>query len=313
MKQHLNAHRLISFGCSFSAWYSPTPLDWLSSCFQYYIPKGQPGGCNNLIYDAINNTIDEDEIFPYDLVFIQWSGLLRYTPRKELEDIREFDLGRVYPWEKGVLEHPYSRVIDFYHKSRGIYDTLKNKRINFISTNMLSPWLSDTLGEPNGYLFDIEDKSIIRRYNKHFTQIKRIGVLDKIENIHYSQGNGIEGMMDYYLKEELDFYQPVLQYLPEQDRFIMDSHPNPWMGLQYARNVIAPYLKKHYVINLDKLFDTKMDEYAATWMYFLEYEKEKIKEKVLWVESGNPLVIDKNYIPWFIKNGKITEYKLPIN
>ena len=45
----------------------------------------------------------------------------------------------------------------------------------------------------------------------------------------------------------------------------------------------------------------------------LKYEKEKVKEKVLWMEKGNPLVIDKNYIPWYIKDGKITEYKLPIN
>ena len=274
---------------------------------------GQPGCCNDLIYDRINNTIDTEEILPDDLVFIQWSGLLRYTLRKESGDIREFDFGRLYPWEEGVLQHPYNRVKDFYYKTRGLYSTLRSKNINFVSTNMLSPWLSDTLGEPQGYLKMVEDKKIIRRYNKHFTQIEREGVLDNIKKVQNSIGNGIEAMMDYYLKEDLDFHQTVLQYLPDQDRFIMDTHPNPWMGLQYARNVIAPYLKKHYVINLDRLFDPIMDEYAATWMSFLKYEKEKVKEKVLWMEKGNPLVIDKNYIPWYIEDGKIIEYKLPIN
>jgi hypothetical protein len=183
---------------------------------------------------------------------------------------------------------------------------------------MLSPWLNDTLGEPNGYFYGIEEDSskapFKRKYDKHFKAIKDSGLLKNIETLFKSNNNSVEGMMDYYLRSNLDLKKPMFYYLPDSDNFRFDHHPAPTDTLLYAREVLAPKVKSKLGIDLSYLFSNELDLYAETWMYFLKKEKSKIKDKVLWMELGKS-VHDTNrkpYVPWYIKDGEIIEYKLPI-
>jgi len=308
-------YRLFVYGCSFSSWYNPTPLDWLSSCFTDYYNFGEPGGCNTIVSDKVNRDFQYKK--ESDLMFIQWTGLLRYTPKSQT-NITEYATEYIYPWEVGDIEHPYNTTLQYYNSTRNLFSTLKLNRNNYITTHMLSPWLSDTLGEPNGYFYGIEEDSsralLKRKYGKHFKAIKDSGLLKNIETLFKSNNNSVEGMMDYYLRSNLDLKKPMLVYLPDSDSFNFDHHPGPTDTLLYAREVLAPKVKSKLGIDLSYLFSNELDLYAETWMYFLKKEKSKIKDKVLWMELGKS-VHDTNrkpYVPWYIKDGEIIEYKLPI-
>ena len=306
-------YRLFAYGCSFSSWTHPTPLDWLSSCFDSYRNFGEPGGCTTLISDKVNKDFQYKE--ESDLMFIQWTGLLRYTPKSQT-DITEYATEYIYPWESGDIEHPYNMVLQYYNNTRNLFSSLKLNRNNYITTHMLSPWLSDTLGEPNGYFYDIKEDSnrltLKRKYDKHFNVIVDTGLLKDIETLFKLNNNTVESMLDFYLRNNIAMNKPLLQYLPDSDSYRFDHHPAPIDTLLYAREVLAPKVKSKLGIDLSYLFSNELDLYAETWMYFLKKEKKLIKDRALWTNTGKSITHTnfKPYIPWFIKNGKITEYKL---
>lgn len=307
-------YRLFSYGCSFSSWYHPTPLDWLSSCFNKYYNFSEPGGCNIIVSDRVNKDFQYKE--ESDLMIIQWTGLLRYTPKSQT-DIVNYTTEYIYPWEMGDIEHPYDMVLQYYNSTRNLFSTLKLNRNKYITTHMLSPWLSDTLGEPNGYFYGIEDDSaripLKKKYDKHFKIIVETGLLEKIETLFKSNPNSVESMMDFYLNREVDMEKPILQYLPDSDTFRFDHHPAPVDTLLYAREILAPKVSSMLGVDLSYLFSSELDVYAQTWMDLIKKEKDKIKDRVLWMDKGNSIhhTNFKPYIPWYIEKGTLKEYKLP--
>jgi len=309
-------YRLFSYGCSFSSWYNPTPLDWLSSCFTDYYNFGLPGGCNSIVSDRVNKDYHFMDV--NDLMIIQWTGLLRHTPKSQI-DIDDYAEEYIYPWEVGDIEHPYDIVLQYHNNTRNLFSTLKLNKTNYITTHMMSPWLSDTLGEPNGYFYGIENDStripFKKKYDKHFKTIVDTGLLNNIETLFKSNPYSVESMMDFYLRKEIDMEKPILMYLPDSQTFTADHHPAPIDTLLYAREILAPKVKSMFGIDLSYLFSSELDEYAKTWMYLVQNEKEITKDRVMWMEKGNSVhhTNFKPYIPWWIDKGELKEYKLPIN
>jgi DNA-binding ferritin-like protein (Dps family) len=174
---------------------------------------------------------------------------------------------------------------------------------------MLSPWADDKLGEPLGFVTDDVSKKI---YYEHLTKLKEHQVFYKILDLFDESPNAVEGMMDFYLKNNIYQQEYVKSFTGTDVK--EDHHPNPAITLRYAREILAPKLKELYEINTDNLFDTKLDEYASNWMYFLRNEYKKILDNGLWLNDGNYIPHSfKPYVPWYVKNNEIFEYKLPLN
>lgn len=306
--------RLVSIGCSFSSWYTPTPIDWLSYCFDKTSNLSWPGVCNTYISDNIHTYADT--FSDKDILIIQWTGLLRYTPKRKTGDIIEFGHSRVTEWEVGNLGHPYDRVLQFYNNTRSLFSLLNNLKVDYLTTHMLSPWHGTFLGEPNSYFGGIQDENlkgeVINNYEKHFKAIKDNNLLSKIEILFKSNPYSILGMYDFYLEQDIDMRPYIPLYLTNEGTFTLDTHPHPTATLRYAREVLYPNIKNKFNLDLTGIFDDKLDEYVKIWDYFYLNEKNLIKEKVYWMEE-NGHKVDNPYIPWYIKDGKITEYKLPIN
>lgn len=300
-------NRLIAFGCSFTKWYHPTPADWLSSCFQGYNNLGIPGSGNDVILNFVNKTWSDDK--KNNVLLIQWSGLLRSQKRKPSGDITKFLDSEEYPWQTGNFGHVYDKVENYYYNVYNLFSTFKLNKVRFITTHMLSPWADDRLGEPLGFVVDPISKKI---YYEHLTKLKEHKVFYKILDLFQSSPHAVEGMMDYYLKNNIYKGDDINQF-NGIDSVRGDHHPDPEITLKYAREILAPKLKELYEINTDNLFDKKLDGYAASWMHFLKHEDKKILDNGLWLNNGNYVPHSfKPYVPWYVKNNIIFEYKLPL-
>lgn len=299
-------NRLLAFGCSFTEWYHPTPAMWLSSCFEGYNNFGMPGAGNDVILNRVNKNYSNDT--KNNVLFIQWSGLLRFQERRTSGDITEFKNIHGFPWEEGHFGHVYDRVENYYYNIYNLFSTFKLNNVRFITTHMLSPWADDRLGEPLGFIGNPDAEKI---YYEHLNKLKEHQIYYKIKDLFQSSPYTVESMMDFYLKNDIYQRKPIKQF-DGVNNIREDHHPDPEITLRYAREILAPKLKELYNINTDKLFDKVLDRYATTWMYFLQNEDKKILDNGLWLANGNYIPHSFTpYTPWYVKNNIVFEYKLP--
>jgi hypothetical protein len=247
--------KLVAVGCSFTHWHFPTVPDWMGYCFDEYENLGSAGGGNRYIFNTLFDYIQDNDISD-TFFYIQWSGI----PRRDwmgVGNTRWNTLGTFNP-DDGLDDLSELNLLQFSTEFRNYLYTTKNyfksNNIPFIMNHMLDTWIDGNLGEPG---------------------------IETVPNHIYNEGirliNNTSHLNDIKKLSETDFLKPCLEFysidnnnknfkhlaLGQGDIPESDYHMHPKLCLKYVKEVIYPILKDE--INLDVIFDKKLDEIAYQW------------------------------------------------
>ena len=252
--------KLVAVGCSFTHWHFPTVPDWMGYCFDEYENLGSAGAGNRYIFNTLFDYIQDNDITD-TFFYIQWSGI----PRRDWMGVGSTHwntLGTFNP-DDGIDDNTQLNLLQFSTEFRNyLYTTkelLNSKKIPYVMNHMLDTWVDGNLGEPGigtvpNHIYNEGIKLI--NQSKHLYNIKKL-----------SETNFLKPCLEFFSIDNNNSKMGHIALGPS-DNACKDYHMHPKLCLKYVREVVYPVLKD--IINLDNIFDLKLDESANEWTSHLK-------------------------------------------
>jgi len=282
--------KLVAVGCSFTHWHFPTVPDWMGYCFDEYENLGSAGGGNRYIFNQLFDYIQDNDITD-TFFYIQWTGI----PRRDWMGVGNTHwntLGTFNP-DDGIDDNTQLNLLQFSTEFRNYLYTTKTfldlKGIPYIMNHMLDTWFEGSLGEPGigtvpTHIYR-EGMKLIRE-SEHLHHIKKL-----------SETNFLKPCLEFFSIDNNNKNMGHLA-LGQEGVSQKDYHMHPKLCLKYVREIAYPSLKDK--INLEDIFDKRLDNLAEEWDTKLKNYEWLLKHRILF-DGKNYSSYDVQ-LPFYLKN-----------